>query len=93
MVSQLPVVRIRAGAVSCAVWENDVKPFDGSRTILTATITRRYKGEDGEWKSSQSFAKNEIPLAVHCLEKAFEAIIERDNQQSRNSGFDENVVV
>ena len=93
MVSQLPVVRIRAGAVSCAVWENDVKPFDGSRTILTATVSRRYKAKDGEWKSSQSFAKNEIPLAIYCLEKGFEAIIEQDNQHSHSNSVDENVVV
>jgi len=93
MVSQLPIVRVRAGAVSCAVWENEVKPFDGSRTILTATVSRRYKATDGEWRSSQSFAKNEIPLAIHCLEKAFEAIIEQDNQRSHSNGVDENVVV
>ncbi|MFC1805870.1 hypothetical protein ACFL09_02695 [Planctomycetota bacterium] len=70
-----------------------MKPFDGSRTILTATVSRRYKDKDGEWKSSQSFAKHEIPLAIYCLERAFEAIIEQDNERNRSNKVDENVVV
>ena len=49
--------------------------------MLKATVERRYKDKDGNWKSSGSFARNEIPLAVYCLEKAFDAIVEE--QQSK----------
>ena len=35
----------------------------------------RYKDKEGNWKSSGSFGRNEIPLAVHVLNKAFEAIV------------------
>ena len=40
-----------------------------------ATVVRRYLGRDGTWKTSQSFSRNEIPLAIYVLQKAFEAMI------------------
>ena len=33
-------------------------------------------GKNEQWKSSNSLGRNEIPLAIYCLEKAFEAMIE-----------------
>jgi hypothetical protein len=34
---------------------------------LKATLERRFKDASGTWKSSNSFSRNEIPLAIHCL--------------------------
>ena len=76
-----PVKKFRAGQVSCALWENEAKVNGRIVTMLKATVERRYKDKDGIWKSSGSFGRNEIPLAVYCLEKAFEAIVEE--QQSK----------
>jgi len=45
---------------------------------MKATIDRRYKDKDGTWKSSGSFSRNEIPLAVFCLLKAFAAMAEEN---------------
>jgi len=47
---------------------------------MKATIDRRYKDKDGTWKSSGSFSRNEIPLAVYCLIKAFAAMVEEDGE-------------
>ena len=80
---QMPVAKFKAGQVSSALWENQVQVKGVAATILKATVQRRYKGRDGEWQSSTSFGRNEIPLAIHCLQKAFEKIIE---MQSENSG-------
>lgn len=38
-------------------------------------MERRYKDKDGNWKSSGSFGRNEIPLAIYVLGKAFGAIV------------------
>jgi len=85
---QLPVAKFKAGEVSSAVWENQVQVKGATVKILKATVQRRYKDRSGEWQSSQSFGRNEIPLAIHCLQKAFERIIE---VQSENSGNGNNV--
>ena len=76
-----PVKKFRAGQVSCALWENEANVNGRIVTMLKATVERRYKDKDGNWKSTGSFARNEIPLAIYCLEKAFEAIVEE--QQSK----------
>ena len=72
-----PIKKFSAGTVSCALWENEVTTANG-RTIslLKATVERRYKDKDGQWKSSNSFGRNEIPLVQYVLGKAFEAIVE-----------------
>ena len=90
---QLPVAKFKAGQVSSAVWENEVQMPRGTVKILKATIQRRYKDKSGTWKSSTSFSRNEIPLAIHCLQKAFEKIIEKQNEEAGSSNNMEEVFV
>jgi len=60
------------------LWNNDAVVNGKKASILKATIDRRYKDKDGTWKSSGSFSRNEIPLAVFCLLKAFAAMAEEN---------------
>ena len=83
----LPVAKFKAGQVASAVWENQMNINGKSVTVLKATVQRRYKDNStGEWKSSGSFGRNEIPLAIFCLQKALEAIVEKQNAASQNGG-------
>jgi len=81
---QLPVAKFRAGQVSSALWENQIQVKGAAVTILKATVQRRYKDRDGHWQSSGSLSRNEIPLAIHCLQKAFEKIIEIQSEVTGN---------
>jgi hypothetical protein len=66
----------------------------GTKIALKASVSRRYKDRDGNWKSSQSFGRNEILLAIHCLRQAVAKIIEEEQAGSRDgSGVEEEVVV
>ena len=87
--AQKPIAKFRAGQISCAVWENEISVDGATKTILKASVSRRYKDSSGNWKSSQSFARNEIPLAIYCLGKAFEAII---GEESGTSADGDNTV-
>jgi len=79
-----PVKKFSAGSISCALWENEVTTANGRKApMLKATIDRRYKDKAGQWKSSGSFSRNEIPLVQYVLGKAFEAMVEE-----RQSGDD-----
>ena len=49
--------------------------------LAKASVERRYKDKDGKWQSSGSFSRNEIPLAIYCLQKAFDTIIEEQSIQ------------
>jgi len=76
-----PVKKFSAGSVSCALWENEATVDGRKVNLLKATVERRYKDKDGTWKSSGSFSRNEIPLAVFCLLKAFAAMVGEDEAE------------
>jgi hypothetical protein len=76
-----PVKKFSAGSVSCALWNNDAVVNGNKVQILKATVERRYKDRDGTWKSSGSFSRNEIPMAVFCLLKAFTAMVGEDEAE------------
>ncbi len=83
MEAQKPIARFRAGQVSCALWENEITVGGKRQMVLRATVDRRYKDRDGIWKTSQSFSRNEIPMAVYVLQKAFETMVEKPEDQDR----------
>ena len=78
-----------AGGVRAAIWENEIRVNGSATTMLKASVERRYKDKDGTWKSSSSFSRNEIPLAVYVLEKAFEAIVEEEKGDNGNGVVEE----
>ena len=90
---QLPLAKFKAGQVSAAIWQNEVETVRGTVKILKATIQRRYKDRNGEWQSSGSFGRNEIPLAIHCLRKAFERIIDLQNEEAGSNNNVEEIAV
>ena len=82
MAAQKPIAKIRAGSVSCALWENEINVDGQTKTVLKASVDRRYKDSSGIWKSSGSFSRNEIPLAIFCLARAFDRIIQGETSKS-----------
>jgi hypothetical protein len=82
MAGNKPVKKISAGqGVSVALWQNEIDVGGQKRTVLKASIERRYKDRDGNWQSSTSFGRNEIPMAIYCLWKAFEAMVASDQEE------------
>ena len=55
-------------------------------TMLKASVQRRYKYKDGQWKSSTLFSRNEILAAIYCLQKAFEKITEAQIGEGSEDG-------
>ena len=75
-----PIAKFAAGAVSAALWENEITLNTGKTAkVLKASVSRGYKDNYGNWTTTYSFSRNEIPLAIYCLQKAFEAIIEKSS--------------
>ena len=91
MAGQRPLCKFQAGQVSAALWENKVTAKNGNEVdILKVTVQRRFKDKEGNLKSSNSFSRNEIPLAIYCLGKAFQKII--DEQNASNAIEEETVM-
>jgi hypothetical protein len=82
MANNKPKEKIIAGAVSCALWENELTTRDGRQIpVLKASLERRYRDASGTWKSSNSFGRNEIPQAIYCLMKAYAAMMEKSSDE------------
>ena len=91
MEANRPVKKFRVGAISAAVWENEVV-FDGRpQKLLKASVERRYKDRDGAWKSSAQFGRNEIPLAIWVLLQAFDAIAQKEEEARESAVTEERV--
>jgi hypothetical protein len=88
MATQRPVMKFRAGQVSCALWENEVTVNGNATVVLRATVERRYKDAGGSWHSSNSFSRNEIFLAVWCLQRALDVMIERGSTSGDDNGIE-----
>ena len=58
-----PVQKFRAGQVSCALWENEIRVNGDRQTILKASVSRRYRDRDGTWKTSQR-SKPHVPGGI-----------------------------
>lgn len=89
---QTPISKFKAGLVQAAVWENDVPMNGKTATMLKATVQRRFKNKEGNWQSSGSFGRNEIPLAIYCLQKCFESMLGENDGDSNNSVEEEIVM-
>ncbi|MFC1805830.1 hypothetical protein ACFL09_02490 [Planctomycetota bacterium] len=46
--NQQPLARFRAGQISCAIWENETEVNGTTKTVLKASVSRRYKDRDGK---------------------------------------------
>ena len=93
MTGQKPIAKFKAGMVSAAIWENPIEVKGKTVPMLKVTVQRRYKDSDGNWKSSQSYSRNEIPLVVFCLQKAFEKMLGEDNSDANDNSVEEEVVM
>jgi len=76
MAGNKPVENISVGQVRAAIWENEIKVGNVVKPVYKVSVDRRYKDQDGKWKSTQSFSQTEIPLVIHCLGKAFDFMVE-----------------
>ena len=66
MANQKPVDEIRIGRVKATIWRNgtDEQPRHN------VTFSRLYKDEVGEWKSTQSFGRNDLLVLAKVADLA-----------------------
>jgi hypothetical protein len=76
-----PVAKFRAGAISCAVFDNVGEKDNVKFSFKTIQVQRGYKVDD-EWKNEKmNLRKNDIANLQLVLYKAFEEISLNDNSE------------
>jgi len=76
MEAKQPIKVFRAGRLACAIWEKETLIEGVSKSVLKATVSKRYKTRFGHWRSSFSFSSEEISAVIELLKEAFEAMVD-----------------
>lgn len=59
---QRPDNKFKAGALTTAVWANEMNDRQGNKfSVYTVAFDRNYKDRDGNWKSTNSMRVNDNP--------------------------------
>jgi hypothetical protein len=85
MSANRPVHEVRFGHVKAAIWANEV---DG-RIRHNVTLQRLYKDGD-DWKTSQSFGRDDLALVAKVADQAHTWIFQQaqeSNGQERGENF------
>jgi hypothetical protein len=72
MEKNVPEKRFVAGAISATIWKNSTEKTGKEISYETISISRNFKTEKGEWKSTNSLRINDLPKATVVLNKAYE---------------------
>jgi hypothetical protein len=78
-----PVHEIRFGRIKAAIWANEV---DNGSVRHNVTLCRIYKDGD-EWRQTESFGRDDLPLAMKVLDRAHSWIYEQ-GQESKGARDD-----
>jgi len=68
---QQPAHEIRMGAIKATIWENQTQ----TGTRHNVTVSRIYKDSD-EWKQTESFGRDDLPLLAKVVDLAHTWIFE-----------------
>ena len=77
MANQPPVAEFKLGKVKCLVWANETQ----KGTRHNVTFARFYKDGD-DWKETQSFGRDDMPLIGKLADRAHTWIYENASQSS-----------
>src|SRR5262245_45831154 len=61
-----PVHEIRLGRIKAAIWENETQ----IGTRHNVTLQRIYRDEGGQWNTSDSFGRDDLPLVAKVADLA-----------------------
>lgn len=70
--SNMPERKIRSGAISATIWQNEKDTSNGKVVYKTVSFERSYKDKEGKWQATNRLRSNDLPRAVLVLNKAYE---------------------
>ena len=80
--TQKPVKVFRSRGISASVFKNAAKAGDRDVTFHKVSVQRTYKDGD-DFKTTTSFSRDDLPVARHVMQQAWEYILEAESSRSR----------
>ena len=83
MANQKPVAEVRIGRVKGTIWPNGTE----EQPRHNVTFSRLYKDDAGEWKTTQSFGRNDLLVLAKVADLAHTRLFElpREEEQQAES--------
>ena len=79
-----PVKVFRARGMKASVFENHTTQGEQDVTYHKVSLQRIYK-EGDEFKTTTSFGRDDLPVARHLLQRAWEFILDAEAPQSKDA--------
>ncbi len=76
MANPKPISEVRIGRIKAAIWPNETE----GRTRHNVTFSRLYKNGD-QWKSTQSFGRNDLLLLAKVADQVHSRIFELQQEE------------
>lgn len=78
MTTNQPAHKVKLGCINATIWENVA---DSGKSYYSVTVCRIYKDGD-DWKESNSFGRDDLPLVAKVLDMAHTWIFEHSKKAS-----------
>ena len=77
MAQNKPVKVFRFRGISASVFENTTHAENQPLRFFKVSLQRAFK-QDGDFKHNSSFGRDDIPVAMHMLNQAWQFILEQE---------------
>ena len=77
-----PTHEIRLGRIRATIWMNQTQDAD---VWFNVTVSRLFK-DDGKWRDSDSFRRDDLPVVAKAVDMAYEWIWNRQEAFSDTPG-------
>ncbi len=74
--------RFSTGSINATIWANKTINEGEEVSFSTISFGRRYQDKEGSWKTTNSLRVLDLPKAVMVLNKAYEYLTLKENQES-----------
>ena len=81
MANQKPVAEVRIGRVKATIWLNGTE----QQPRHNVTFARLYKDDAGEWKTTQTFGRNDLLVLAKVADLAHTRIFELPQQEEQEA--------
>ena len=79
--SSKPIETFRHFGISASVFENQGQ----KGPYFSVAVQKRFKPEDGDWKNTTNFRRDELPVLQELVRQAYAFILEKESQGSGES--------
>ena len=67
-----PIKTFKVGGVKASIWQNESQ---NGEAFFTTSIARSYRTENGEWKETSTYSRDDLPKIKLASEKAYEFVM------------------